>query len=35
MQIDDIVVEDPAGNPVVLGDVIEVPAIVVIVRYFG
>ncbi len=35
MRIDDIVVEDPAGNPVVLGDVIEVPTIVVLARYFG
>ena len=35
MQISDIVVEDPAGNSVVLGDVIEVPTIVVIARYFG
>jgi hypothetical protein len=35
MQISDIVVEDPAGNPVVLGDVISVPTVVVISRYFG
>jgi hypothetical protein len=35
MQIGDIVVEDPTGRPVVLGDVITVPTIVVIARYFG
>jgi hypothetical protein len=35
MQIDDIVVEDSAGSPIVLGDVIEVPTIVILVRYFG
>jgi hypothetical protein len=35
MQIRDIVVEDPAGKPVVLGDVIIVPTVVVISRYFG
>jgi hypothetical protein len=35
MQISDIVVEDPVGNPVVLGDVIKVPTIVMLARYFG
>jgi hypothetical protein len=35
MQIGDIVVEDPSGNSVVLGDVISVPTVVVISRYFG
>lgn len=35
MQIGDIVVEDPAGRPVVLGDALTVPTIVVIARYFG
>jgi hypothetical protein len=35
MQISDIVVNDPTGTSVVLGDVIEVPTVVVIARYFG
>jgi hypothetical protein len=35
MRIDDIVVEDPDWTSVVLGDVIDVPTIVVIARYFG
>jgi hypothetical protein len=35
MRIDDIVVEDSAGISVVLGDVIKVPTIVVLARYFG
>jgi hypothetical protein len=35
VNISDIVVEDPTGDPVVLGDVISVPTIVVIARYFG
>jgi hypothetical protein len=35
MQIGDVTVEEPAGRSVVLGDVISVPTIVVLVRYFG
>jgi hypothetical protein len=35
MQIGDITVEDPTGRSVSLGDVITVPTIVVLVRYFG
>ena len=35
MQIGDIVVQDPGGDPIVLGDVISVPTVVVIARYFG
>jgi hypothetical protein len=35
MHISDITVEDPAGKSVILGDVITVPTIVVLVRYFG
>jgi len=35
MQIGDIAVDDPAGRSVVLGDVVTVPTIVVLVRYFG
>jgi hypothetical protein len=35
MQIDDIAVKIPAGDQIVLGDVIGVPTIVVLSRYFG
>lgn len=35
MKIDDISVQIPEGDPVVLGDVITVPTVVVLVRYFG
>jgi len=35
MQIGDIAVDDSAGRSVVLGDVVTVPTIVVLVRYFG
>lgn len=35
MQIGDIVVGDPSGHPVVLEEVIEVPTVVAIARYFG
>ena len=35
MQIGDIVVVDPAGDPVVLKHVIAVPTVIVIARYFG
>jgi hypothetical protein len=35
LRIGDVAVEDPEGEPVVLGDVITVPTIVVISRYFG
>jgi hypothetical protein len=33
--IGDISVQDPNGDTVVLGDVITVPTVVVIARYFG
>lgn len=35
MHIGDITVFEPDGQPVLLGDVITVPTIVVLVRYFG
>jgi hypothetical protein len=35
VRIDDISVQDPKGDAVVLGDVITVPTVVVIARYFG
>lgn len=35
MQIGDIVVGDPSGGSVALEEVIEVPTVVAIARYFG
>jgi hypothetical protein len=35
MRIGDIAVVRPGGDPVLLADVINVPTIVVITRYFG
>ena len=35
MHIGDVVVEDPGGDAIVLGNIIVVPTIVVIARYFG
>lgn len=34
-RIGDIAVSSPEGDPVVLGDVIAIPTVVVLVRYFG